>query len=188
MDDPPATNANPLRTPPKFIRRSVLTFLAMFVITYAALYSLYLSVPDRVFESLYYYGIVLPGSAAVKVVSPDEVVVVSRNSIQSRTALLEIVHGCDGIELLLLLSAAIVAFPALWTHKAAGLLSVVALVYVVNETRIVALYFVLSYRSAWFDLLHEYLIPGTLLALCGAWFMWWASRATIDKATDRPAA
>jgi exosortase family protein XrtM len=149
-----------------------------FVVAFSAMHALYFTVPDRVLrDRVHYYGIIIPGAAAVKLIAPDEPVVATKGSLRSRTATLDIVRGCDGAGMAFLLVAAVAAFPAPWKRKFLGLAAAVVVSYLLNQGRIVALYFVATYRNDWFTVLHGYFIPGFLIALCSMFFLWWTSWA-----------
>lgn len=161
-------------------------FLVMFVAAFSVMHALYFAVPDRVLrDAVHFYGIIIPGAAAVKLIAPGEEVVATQGSLRSKTVTLDVVRGCDGAGMAFLLVAAVTAFPAPWRRKATGMAAAVLLSYVLNEARIVALYFVATYREDWFTLLHSYFIPGFLIALCSMFFLWWASWSAATRPQDR---
>jgi exosortase family protein XrtM len=56
-----------------------------------------------------------------------------------------------------------------------GVLGAIGLTYLLNQTRVIVLYFVVAYRNDWFGLLHDYLVPTLIIALCSLFFAWWAT-------------
>ena len=139
-------------------------FLLQFACIYAALHVLYFATPDRLLrEELHYYGIVAPGARLIKLLAPSEQVVAVEGTLQSPHATLNIVRGCDSAGVAFLLIAAVVAFPAGWNRKLVGILGSLILTYVLNELRVVLLYFVvggtyrlsllgmLNWAAFWFD-------------------------------------
>ena len=162
-------------------------FLLVFASVFSVLHVLYFAaVPDRVLrDQVHYYGFVLPSAATIRLLAPKENVVARKGSLHSDTKTLSIVRGCDGSGLAFLLVAAVVAFPAPWKRKLSGLVAAVLLVYLLNQCRIVALYFVVAYRNEWFTLLHSYFIPGFLIALSSIFFLQWASWAARDGPRER---
>jgi len=162
-------------------------FLLVFCGVYALLHCLYFELPDHLLrDGVHYYGIVLPAARIVNLVAPQEAVSAVHGELLSSKASLSIVRGCDGAGLAFLLVAAVVAFPAPLTRKLPGIAAAVALTYLLNELRLVALYFVAADRHEWFDLLHNYFIP-TILILggCAFFFVWtaWAQEpaAKFDR-------
>jgi exosortase family protein XrtM len=155
-------------------------FLLVFCGVYALLHCLYFALPDRLLrDGLHHYGIVLPAATIVNLVAPQEGVSAVHGELRSGKASLSIVRGCDGSGLAFLLMAAVVAFPAPLRRKLAGIVVAVGLTYLLNELRLVALYFVAADRHEWFDLLHNFFIP-TFLILGGSvfFFVWsaWAQQ------------
>lgn len=151
-----------------------MAFLARFVAAYVAGHALYLAVPDALLrDGVIHYGIVVPAATTVSLLAPAEAARALGHVLSSPRAALEIVRGCDGIGVALLLAAAVLAYPATLKRKLLGLALGLGLVWAVNLARVVALYFVVAYRTDWFTLLHAYLIPVAFIALVAAYFAWW---------------
>jgi exosortase family protein XrtM len=160
-------------------------FLLQFACIYAVLHALYFAMPDRVLrEDVHYYGIVAPGARLIKLLAPSEQVVAVEGTLQSPHATLNIVRGCDSAGVAFLLIAAVVAFPAGWSRKLGGIVGALALTYVLNEIRVVLLYFVASYRHDWFSLLHNYLMPTFIIAVSCISFAWWAAWSALPRRSD----
>ncbi|HNR91408.1 MAG TPA: exosortase H [Dokdonella sp.] len=73
------------------------------------------------------------------------------------TFLVSIERGCNGIEAVIILFAAILAFPAPWKHKIAGLGAGLVAVQLLNIVRIVSLFFLGLWHRTWFEWFHLYL-------------------------------
>ena len=155
-------------------------FLLVFCGVYALLHCLYFALPDHLLrDGVHHYGIVLPAAKIVNLVAPQEAVSAVNGELRSGKTSLSIVRGCDGSGLAFLLVAAVAAFPAALRRKLPGIAAAVALTYLLNELRLVALYFVAADRHEWFDLLHNYFIPTFLiLGGCVFFFVWtaWAQQ------------
>jgi exosortase/archaeosortase family protein len=89
---------------------------------------------------------------------------------------INILNGCEGADLLFLLAAAFAACALPWRRRWAGLALGCALVYGLNQARVVGLFY--AYRSdpAWFDLLHTLLAPVALIFIIAAYFHAWCHR------------
>lgn len=86
---------------------------------------------------------------------------------------IRIAQGCEGIEVILLLTAALCAFSMGIKQKIGGVLAGSLILYVANLARIVALYYTLKYRPDMFDLAHVY-IGQTFIVFVGIlFFMAW---------------
>ena len=89
---------------------------------------------------------------------------------------MEIAKGCEGIEGILIIIAAVCAFPAGVREKAFGLLAGVLLIYALNLTRIVGLWFTLRHKPALFEIMHIYVGQTYIIFFGFIFFVWWAVR------------
>jgi exosortase H (IPTLxxWG-CTERM-specific) len=85
-------------------------------------------------------------------------------------------NGCNGVETMLIFLAAVLAFPATWRARLAGLVLGIAGIQVVNLVRVVALFLTGAYLPRLFDTSHT-VVWQTFVILFGvlAW-IYWASR------------
>ena len=149
-------------------------FLTFFAAIYCVLHGAYLLIPDEVLkEKIYYQGIVSISAELINLFS-NEHVNAHHNILSSSKAALEVVRGCDGAGTLFLIIAATIAFSCSIKHKLVGLLSGVALVYLLNQIRIVGLYFVVAYQRSWFEPIHTYFAPSLIVLICILYFAWWS--------------
>lgn len=75
----------------------------------------------------------------------------------SGTFIVSIERGCNGIEAVIILISAILAFPAPWKHKLMGLVFGFLAIQVLNLVRIVSLFFLGLWNQVWFEWFHLYL-------------------------------
>jgi exosortase family protein XrtM len=158
------------------------TALAIFVAIDLALYAAYMGMPDRwLVEQVYFHAIITPGAALIHAIAADDPVRAVGNRLIHGDSVIEIVRGCDGAGVLFLLAAAIATFAA--TRRATavlalqGLLGALVSVWLFNQVRVVALYFVVTRVPGWFVPLHTVVFP-TLFVLCGlVYFALWSARA-----------
>jgi exosortase family protein XrtM len=159
-------------------------FLLVFPVAYGVLHFLYFALPDALLRDVvHYYAIVLPAIAFLNFIAPNEAVSALHGSLQSGKASLEIVRGCDGAGAMFLLVAALIASAADFRRKLLGIASAILLLYMLNQLRVIALYFVVAYRRDWFGPLHNYAVPMLVIAASVLFFLWWTSLATT--ANDR---
>ena len=157
---------------------SGLRFVLLMVACYLGCHHLYQQVPDAVLrDSVYLHGLVRPAAALVNLVSAAEQASAEGNLLRSPRALLAVVRGCDGAGALFLVIAAVLAFPAGWRLRVIGLLGGALLVYVLNLTRLVGLYFVAAYRGDWFAPLHTYVVPGLVVVVVAICYLQWVTLA-----------
>jgi len=91
-------------------------------------------------------------------------------------------YGCDGIQVCTLLTAAILAFPARWRDKLAGIVLGNLWLQMWNVVRISSLVVIGGIRSTFFEPTHVYIWPTILVALCLATWIAWARWTTPDDA------
>lgn len=121
-------------------------------------------------------AVVEPAVALVNAVSPGEAARAQGPALVSARARLSVREGCDGLDAVLLLAAAFLAAPLPWRRRLAGLALGVALVYGLNQARVVALWFALRNDRETFSLLHGFVAPAVLVAACCGFFAWWLWR------------
>ena len=92
--------------------------------------------------------------------------------------------GCNGIEAIICLSAAILAYPAFWHAKVVGLLVGFVAIQALNIVRIISLFYLLQWNAEWFEWAHLYawqaLIFLDVLIVFILWIRW------MSSATDLP--
>ena len=159
-----------------------LKFLITFAGVYFVFYSLYFLIPDDVLRNIiYYHGIVSISADLINLFTATENVSAAQNKLMSQRAILEVVRGCDGSGSMFLIMAGVIAFSCSLKHKLIGLLTGVCLLYLLNQIRIVGLYYVVAYRSEWFLPIHTYFAPTFIVMLSVMFFAWWAYSVRLNK-------
>jgi exosortase H (IPTLxxWG-CTERM-specific) len=86
---------------------------------------------------------------------------------------IQIVAGCNGVEAVLILVSAVLAFPAPWKHRAAGIAIGFVAIQALNLVRIISLYYLQRWNQAWFDWFHLYLWQALIvLDALVFWLVW----------------
>lgn len=125
-------------------------------------------------------GTVRPSVAVINLIAPDDAAQASGQRILSPLGGLSVLNGCEGTESIFLLLAAIFAFNASWTHKLKGALLGTLLIYLLNQGRIVSLYFAAHHDRHWFDLLHGTIAPTLIIVLGCLFFLFWSGRRPLN--------
>ncbi len=101
-------------------------------------------------------------------------------------AAVSIQPGCNGVEAMICVIAAIVATPAGWRHKLAGVGLGFVAIQALNLLRIISLFYLLQWNPAWFEWAHLYLWQA-LIMLDGliVYLFWVRMLGPVDR--DRPA-
>ena len=164
--------------------RQELTFLLLFLGLLAASFTLISLnwVNDHLIE---------PFTAAIAQVSGVTLNLLGQNIRMQDTLILgqrfsvNIKNGCNGVEAMLIFFSAILAFPASWRSKLAGLGIGLVNIQLVNLVRVVALYLTGAYFPKLFDASHT-VVWQSLVILAGVLlWIYWANRFAEPR---RPAA
>ena len=156
--------------------RSRLRFLVVFGFIVAGLIAaMHYPYPDRCWQrDLMHVYLETYARVAGSVISLfDASVRVEGLRIHGRFALI-IVRSCDAWEAMALLVAAILAFPAAWARRAAGLLGGVGAVFVANVARIFSLYVIGVQRPDLLAATHEGVWPAAIVCIAVLAFLIWA--------------
>ncbi len=70
---------------------------------------------------------------------------------------ISIERGCNGVEAVIILVSAMLAFPAPWKHKLVGIGLGFLAIQALNVVRIISLFYLGQWNRLWFDWFHLYL-------------------------------
>jgi exosortase H (IPTLxxWG-CTERM-specific) len=88
----------------------------------------------------------------------------------------DIKNGCNGIEAVVFLCAAIAAFPASWRARLLGILAACTIIEGLNVIRIVSLYLIGRYRPSAFGAFHLAVWQSVIFAAAVFLFVAWTAR------------
>ena len=146
-------------------------FALLFAAILVALFMAELTPPrQRLFVEPWTEGVARLSTSAIR--SVDSSVAVSGNVITStRNGFgIEIMAGCNGVEAMIVLLAAILAFPAPWKHRLIGIGVGIVAIQVLNLVRIVSLFYLGQWNQAAFEWAHLYLWQ--VLVMLDALLVW----------------
>ncbi len=120
----------------------------------------------------------LAGVSGGLLVLVDPSVTVTGNVIQNTVsgAGVSIEPGCNGVEAMIMLTAAMLAFPAPWLYRLIGLALGFAAVQGLNLLRIVSLFYLLQWNPVWFEWAHLYLWQALIMLDVLVVFLIWLRR------------
>jgi exosortase/archaeosortase family protein len=78
--------------------------------------------------------------------------------------------GCEGVEALFILIAALMSVTMAWRNKCLNIFLGTGLIYIVNEVRILILFYAFRSDKALFQLLHGNIAPLALIAIAGLFY------------------
>jgi exosortase/archaeosortase family protein len=117
--------------------------------------------------------VVRPAAAVVNFITPEVHAQAVDFSLRARGGGLNILNGCEGVEVLFLLIGAFAVVPLRWRLRLPGLLLGAAVVYLVNQARILALFYAYRADHALFDTLHASVAPIAVILLVAGYFYAW---------------
>ena len=94
----------------------------------------------------------------------------------------DIQNGCNGLETLLFLVAAVLAFPATWRQRVIAAVVGTILIQAVNLIRVVTLYWIGCHRPQWFASFHLAIWQTIVFATAVIFFAAWSRRAAPTDA------
>jgi exosortase/archaeosortase family protein len=96
---------------------------------------------------------------------------------------LHVTRGCEGIEMFLLLTAGILAYPAALRHRVRGMLVGFALAFALSVLRLAALDCTLRFAPGAWESLHGLVMPLAPVLVLAVYFLWWTGSSGIKSAT-----
>lgn len=86
---------------------------------------------------------------------------------------IEVVAGCNGMEAVIILFAAVFAFPATFRQKVLGFIAGFFAIHALNIVRIVSLYYLAKHSMTWFEWFHLYVWQMLIiLDALVVWLLW----------------
>jgi len=152
--------------------RREITFLALFVVLLGGSFSLISLnwINDHAIEP-FTGGIARLSGAVLNLLGQH--VALHGTVIQGPHFAVNIRNGCNGIEAMLIFLSAVLAFPASWRSRLAGLALGILAIQAINLVRVVSLYLTGAYLPRFFDASHT-VIWQSVVILCGVllWVLW----------------
>lgn len=107
----------------------------------------------------------------------DSDVVTSGNIIRSATTgfAISIERGCNGVEAVIILVSAILAYPAHWREKLGGIVAGFFWIQALNFVRIISLYYLGNWNYTWFEWFHLYVWQALIVVDALVFFLIWLS-------------
>jgi exosortase family protein XrtM len=124
-----------------------------------------------------------PAAFLIDRITPDVRAYAEGSHIRSSAGGLNIINGCDGMELLFLLIAGFAVAPLKWRSRVYGTLVGVVLVHVLNQARIVALFYSSRANPPLFEALHGFVAPIMMVIIIAMYFYIWLPRHPLAQTT-----
>lgn len=158
--------------------------ISWFIIVLVVLFAVELMEPVR-------QAVILPFTALIATISAgitqffDSSVISQGIILQSVTngTAVSIQPGCNGVEAMICLTAAIISFPASWKSKLYGLMFSFLAIQALNILRIISLFYLLQWDKEWFEWAHLYLWQALIILDALVVFIIWV-RMLPDNPTE----
>jgi exosortase family protein XrtM len=128
-----------------------------------------------------------PAAWVARALTGDASIVADGSHLRSVRASINVLYGCEGSDVWMLLAAALLVAPIRWSRRLLGLAAGTALVFLLNQARVQLLFFAIRSRPAWFGSLHGMIAPLAVVVLVTAFYLAWL-RLSASPAPDRAAA
>ena len=163
-------------------------FMLLFLVILAGLFTAELLQPVE-------RHVILPFTSAIAQVCVwivgmfDSSVIAYGKVLQSTSAdfAISIERGCNGVEAVIILVAAMLAFPAPWKHKLAGIGIGFIAIQALNLVRIISLFYLGQWNRFWFDLFHSYLWQALIVLDALVVFLVWLRYLPQPPSAPEPA-
>lgn len=149
----------------------VVLFLLTLVIGYVVI--AYKPVNDNVIEP---YTAVLASGTGMLLNGMGQGVSVDGTLVRGSGFAMNIYNGCNAVEAMLILLAAIVAYPASLKARAGGLLIGMVLIQAINFVRLVSLYLIGRYWPSAFETAHVTVWQVAIILFALGIFLFWSRR------------
>jgi exosortase family protein XrtM len=165
--------------------RQILAFLVLV----SLLQGLWSAARGTAVERLVIHGATVSSAVAlINLVTPDVRAVAVGSRISASGGGLNILNGCEGVEVLFLLLAALIAFPLPPRRRVLGVAIGTLFVFVLNQARILALFYAFRADRTLFGQLHGTVAPIVLIVATALFFLFWTRNAGAGRAPHDAAA
>ena len=155
--------------------------LVFFLAAFAALQGLYETAKGTWVERLIIdYATVQTAAWLIDTLDPSVGVEPVGPRLRAPGGGLNILNGCEGTEAAFLMIAAMLVAPLSLRARLGGLLAGTLVVFVLNQARVVALFYAFRSDKAVFDMLHGIVAPLLLIVAAAAFFVVWLNRYAVS--------
>ena len=168
--------------------QGVAGFAVRFIVAFGLLMGAFEASRGTAFERVVIEeGLLRPTTWLAQSLAPAEPVHLVGRSIETAHSRLHVVRGCEGVETLLLLAAALLAYPASWVARGWGLLVGTLIAYVLSVGRLLALHLALRYSPHAWGALHGLVLPLAPVILVAWYFLQWSAAQSRTDSAGAPA-
>ena len=112
-------------------------------------------------------------TALVNLLTPAVHATAVKATVHAAGGSLNVINGCDGVDVAFLLVAAFLVAPLAWRSRLSGLACGLPFVFALNQGRILALFYAFRANNGSFDVLHGTVAPvAVIILVCGFFYGW----------------
>jgi len=153
--------------------RKEIRFFIYFIFLFFALQVLHYIARPHITPFVVHHLTTGGSSRLINLITPQENTRTQNEYLISGSFKLKIARGCEGIEGVIILLAAILAFPAGIKFKSMGVIVGVFVIYSLNLFRVAGLYYTLKYKPGLFDMMHIYVGQTLIILVAFLYFIIW---------------
>lgn len=151
--------------------------IAAFVLVYAVLYGLYgLGAGTWLQQLTIDHATVGTAARIIDLFDPELGVRADGSRLRAPGGGLNVLNGCEGVDVWLLLVAGLLAAPLRWRARLLGLAAGTTVVFALNQARVIGLLYAFRHDRSLFELLHGVVGPLVMVACVAVFFSWWLLR------------
>jgi len=159
--------------------------LALFAACFALMQHLYARAAGGVVETFIVHKLTVGTAAAILDWADPALGVTARGSrLTAPGGGINVLNGCEGTDVAFLLLSAFLVAPIPWRRRLVGVGVGLALLFVLNQVRVIALFHTVRSAREWFDIMHGTVAPLVLVAATGAFFALWIGATTPTGDAD----
>jgi len=154
--------------------RKEIIFFLVFISIYITAHSLYyFSKPLKIPFYLQRINTRI-SSSAINLATPNEATIAAGTSITTQNGLsMSVGWGCEGVEGIFMIVAALAAFSMRRKWKVYGALAGIAMIFILNIFRLIFLWYTFRYKPALFDIMHVYVGQTFIIFFSVLFFVIW---------------
>jgi exosortase H (IPTLxxWG-CTERM-specific) len=165
----------------------MLRFGLVFAAIVVALFAAELTPPgQRYFVDPWTAAVAQAATAAMKAFDPAVIAMGPTVMSAKNGFAVTILAGCNGVEAMIVLVAAMLAFPAPWKHRLLGIAAGIVAIQVLNLVRIVSLFYLGQWDREVFEWAHLY--AWQVLVMIDGLVVWLVWLRTLPRTEEAPAA
>ena len=177
MSGSPVVASRPLKARIAFVAKFAATLIVLYVATAYAPVNDHFVVP---------FTEIVVTTAAFLLRSVHQPIAVAGTILRSPRFALDVRNGCNGLEAVMVLAAAMLAFPATLRSRLAGLAVGAAAIEIINLVRVSSLVWLGEHHRDWFDFVHVGVWQSIVILAAMVIFVVWSVKFADKTLAGRP--